>query len=96
MRTSLLTNLELVTNSKHLREHKTCPKEDCNWENAKDDKAKGRHVWRNHRKWARSTQYPPISGRCDLCGSEFERDDYVPRHKRELHFSQKRVRKEGG
>lgn len=55
-----------------------------------------RYVWGVHRAWAERTGYPPMSGTCSECGEFFERLDYIPRHKREVHEGKPRERKEGG
>lgn len=46
---------------------------------------KGRHVWTDHKKWAKETNYPPIGSRCPICNKEFSRDANVPRHIRRMH-----------
>lgn len=76
--------------------HWKCPKEDCDWQQGRGEKEKRRHVWKWHRKWAEETKYPRIGGACDLCGLEFDRTDYIVRHKKEAHGGHKRDRKEGG
>jgi len=81
---------------KHAATHRCCPKEDCGWANAGDQKAKDRHVWSKHKVWAQSTMYPPISAQCDTCLRIFAREDGVRRHKKEVHGVTKRVRKSGG
>lgn len=77
-------------------EHKKCPKETCHWNEANDEKEKTRHVWTQHKRWAKESNYPPNGGVCDICGKEYERLDYVARHKREKHDNKKRQRKQGG
>lgn len=78
--------------SEHMVRHRQCPKEDCALE-FKDEKEKRRHVWKIHRNWAERTGYPVIRGKCNVCGKEYEREDYVVRHKKEKHGGQKRQRK---
>ncbi|KAH7176905.1 hypothetical protein EDB81DRAFT_898394 [Dactylonectria macrodidyma] len=81
---------------KHRQMHRKCPKEDCDWEGARDEKEKTRHVWTSHKRWAEDTKYPPMGLSCDICGKEYSRKDYVARHKREEHENMKRNRKDGG
>ncbi|KAH7133046.1 hypothetical protein B0J13DRAFT_92597 [Dactylonectria estremocensis] len=80
----------------HRRDHRVCPSPDCTWDAASSSKEIVRHVWRSHRTWAEIKGYPPMSGTCDQCGEFFERSDYIPRHKREVHEGIPRERKEGG
>ncbi|KAH7075366.1 hypothetical protein BKA63DRAFT_511348 [Paraphoma chrysanthemicola] len=75
--------------------HRVCPKEDCNWANAKGQSDKDRHVWSNHKAWAQKTGYPSQSAVCDQCHQTFSRKDRLPRHQREVHGAQKRVRRSG-
>ena len=81
---------------KHAATHRRCPKEDCSWADARDQKAMKRHVWYSHKAWAESIEYPPIRGQCDECLAVFAREDGVSRHKKEVHGAMKRVRKMGG
>ena len=82
--------------SQHLGDHRRCSKPDCPWLGAREEKDKLRHVWKHHRKWAAEQGLPSIKGRCDECGKEFARRDYVPRHKLEVHGRKKRSRNKGG
>lgn len=79
-----------------MKKHRKCPKDDCPWEDAKEEKEMLRHLWKTHKKWAEEKGYESITGHCDECGKEFERKDYVPRHKKEVHGKEKRARKKGG
>lgn len=81
---------------KHAATHRRCPKEDCSWADARDQKEKTRHVWSNHRAWAESTGYPPMRAKCDKCPAVFSREDSLSRHRKEVHGAIKRVRKLGG
>lgn len=76
--------------------HQKCPKDDCEWREAKEEKEVLRHVWNTHGKWAKEKGLPSIGGHCDECGKSFKRQDYVARHKAEVHRKEKRNRKEGG
>jgi hypothetical protein len=80
---------------KHAATHRRCPKEDCSWAEARDQKEKRRHVWCNHKAWAESTGYPPMGAQCDECSAVFAHEDGVTRHKKEVHGAIKRVRKLG-
>ncbi|KAB5536115.1 hypothetical protein GE09DRAFT_341320 [Coniochaeta sp. 2T2.1] len=77
---SLLSELQL-----HLRQHWKCPKEDCGWDEARDEKEKRRHVWGSHKKWAEQIRYPTIGGKCSVCEKKFTRHDNLVRHIREKH-----------
>lgn len=81
---------------KHAATHRQCPKEDCSWADARDQKQKTRHVWYNHKAWAKSVRYSPMSAQCDECPAVFKRKDGVRRHKNEVHRDLKRDRKLGG
>ncbi|KAL3420464.1 hypothetical protein PVAG01_08963 [Phlyctema vagabunda] len=76
----------------HASAHRQCPKEDCGWAEAKSQSQKDRHVWSNHKVWAEESGYPPQSVMCGECYQTFSRKDKLPRHKREVHAAQKRVR----
>lgn len=78
--------------SEHLKRHRMCPKENCTWEDATEEKDKNRHVWSEHRVWAEQTNYPSIGGTCDECGKELTRRDNLARHKKEQHRGRKRKR----
>ena len=80
----------------HAATHRRCPKENCGWAKAGDQKEKDRHVWAKHRVWAGNNMYPTISARCDVCFRTFAREDSVKRHKKEVHGVTKRVRQLGG
>jgi len=88
--------LLIFSHRKHAVTHRQCPKEDCSWATAKNQKDKTRHVWYKHRAWAESTGYPPMSAQCDECPRVFAREDGVNRHKKEVHGAVKRVRRSGG
>lgn len=81
---------------KHAATHRRCPKEDCTWAEARDQKEKTRHVWYTHKPWAEKTKYPPMGAQCDECTAVFTRKDGVSRHKKEVHGAIKRARKLGG
>ncbi|KAI3571907.1 hypothetical protein IWW34DRAFT_795550 [Fusarium oxysporum f. sp. albedinis] len=63
-------------------EHETCPKSDCSWGDASEEKQIRRHVWNNHRSWAGQTNYYPIGGTCPECdkwsAEESHRKPYDP------------------
>jgi len=81
---------------RHAATHRCCPKGDCGWAKARNQKEKDRHVWSKHKVWAKNTMYPPISAQCDTCSQTFAREDSLSRHKKEVHGESKRVRKSGG
>ena len=92
----LATMLLKICPRKHAASHRSCPKEDCNWAEARDGKEKSRHVWYKHRSWAERTGYPPMSAECDECDAVFARKDGLSRHKKEVHRAKKRVRTSRG
>lgn len=54
-----------------------------------EQKCLRRHVKVNHRGWAERNM-PDAAGAgeiytCDICGGEFQRDDFVVRHRRRMH-----------
>lgn len=79
-----------------MKEHKKCPKEDCNWDKAKEEKEKLRHVWTIHGDWAEKNGLPSIGGYCSECDRKFRRRDHATRHMAEVHGQKKRTRKAGG
>ncbi|KAK3361715.1 hypothetical protein B0T24DRAFT_642237 [Lasiosphaeria ovina] len=78
---------------KHAATHRRCPKEDCSWADARDQKETKRHVWSNHKAWAESTGYPSMDAQCDECPAVFTREDSMIRHKKKAHGTIKRVKK---
>jgi len=80
----------------HSEIHRRCRKEDCEWNEAQNQKDMDRHVWRHHKVWAESTGYAPMNACCSECSSVFARADGLSRHKKEVHGAMKRVRKSGG
>ncbi|KAH6965050.1 hypothetical protein EDB82DRAFT_288633 [Fusarium venenatum] len=69
----------------HMHRHRTCPKDDCTWESASEEKEKQRHVWTRHKRWAKQTNYPSISGMCCECDKMFTRKDNLKRHVDKYH-----------
>jgi hypothetical protein len=80
----------------HRRDHGKCPNEDCDWAEATTTKQLDRHVAVHHRNWASQTDYEGVGGYCPDCNGWFERADQIPRHQREYHLGERRVRREGG
>ncbi|KAK1456893.1 hypothetical protein CTAM01_17208 [Colletotrichum tamarilloi] len=68
----------------HVWQHRKCPKVEC-LSYFTGEKEKRRHVWKTHRMWAQSMEFPTISGICDHCGETFTRNDNLTRHKRRKH-----------
>lgn len=81
---------------KHANTHRRCPKKDCGWAEARDQKEMRRHVWNRHRAWAERTGFSPMGAQCKECLATFSREDGLSRHKKEVHGSTRRVRKGGG
>ncbi|KAI1051241.1 hypothetical protein LB506_013034 [Fusarium annulatum] len=79
---------------RHMAQHRTCPKSDCSWGDASEEKQIKRHVWSNHRSWAKQTNYPPIGGPCLECNKVYTRQDNLKRHMDECHQGQKRKKRE--
>jgi hypothetical protein len=80
--------------SEHMKQHRICPKNDCPWGDASEEKEIRRHVWNNHRLWAEQTNYHPIGGTCPDCDKVYTRQDNLKRHRDEHHQGQKRKKKE--
>lgn len=77
-----------------MAQHRTCPKSDCSWGDASEEKQIRRHVWNNHRSWAGQTNYHPIGGTCPECDKVYTRQDNLKRHMDECHQGQKRKKRE--
>ncbi|KAH7191469.1 hypothetical protein BKA60DRAFT_584961 [Fusarium oxysporum] len=78
----------------HMAQHRTCPKSDCSWGDASEEKQIRRHVWNNHRSWAGQTNYHPLGGTCPECDKVYTRQDNLKRHMDECHQGQKRKKRE--
>ena len=76
----------------HAVSHRRCPTSSCAWTAEKDQKEIDRHVWVDHRKWAKESGYPPMESQCDECARVYSRKDGLLRHKREVHGGNARIR----